>query len=69
MPRLLPRDEQWLRIEPMLHGKAGDRGRSGADYRLFVEEVLWMAKIGAPWRDLPRGCGAWIRSSDALRVG
>ena len=59
MPRLLLRDDQWLRIEPMLHGKVGDRGRSGADNRLFVEAVLWMARTGAPWRDLPSGFGSW----------
>ena len=59
MPRLLLRDDQWLRIEPMLHGKAGDHGHTGADNRLFVEAVLWMARTGAPWRDLPPEFGAW----------
>jgi transposase len=59
MPRVLLRDDQWLRIEPTLHGKAGDHGRSGADNRLFVEAVLWMARTGAPWRDLPVGFGPW----------
>jgi len=66
---LLIRDDQWLRIEPMLHGKAGDRGRTGADNRLFVEIVLWMARTGAPWRDLPANFGPWIQSSDAFRAG
>jgi transposase len=69
MPRLLLCDDQWLRIEPMLHGKAGDRGRSGADNRLFVEAVLWMARTGAPWRDLPLAFGPGIQCSDAFRVG
>ena len=59
MARLLLRDDQWRRIEPMLHGKAGDRGRTGADNRLFVEAVLWMARTGAPWRDLPGDFGPW----------
>ena len=59
MPRLLLRDDQWLRIEPMLQGKAGDRGRSGTDNRLFIESVLWMARTGAPWRDLPANFGPW----------
>ena len=59
MPRLLLRDDQWVRIEPLLQGKAGDRGRTGADNRLFVEAVLWMARTGAPWRDLPPAFGPW----------
>ena len=29
-------DTQWQRIEPMLPGKSGDPGRTGADNRLFV---------------------------------
>ena len=36
-------DVHWARIEPLLPGKKGDRGRSGADNRLFVvplERVL-----------------------------
>lgn len=33
------RDEQWKQIEAMLPGKKGDRGRSGADNRLFVDAV------------------------------
>jgi transposase len=53
------RDEQWKQIEAMLAGKEGDRGRSGADNRLFVEAVLWIARTGSPWRDLPSEFGRW----------
>ena len=59
MPRLLLRDDQRERVEPLLHGKEGDRGRTGADNRLFVGAVLWMARTGAPWRDLPPAFGPW----------
>jgi len=59
MLRLLLRDDQWVRIEPLLQGKAGDRGRTGADNRLFVEAVLWIARTGVPWRDLPPEFGPW----------
>ena len=59
MSRLVLKDEQWARIAPVLPGKAGDPGRTGADNRLFLEAVLWMARTGAPWRDLPAAFGAW----------
>lgn len=53
------RDEQWKRIDSMLPGKLGDRGRSAEDNRLFVEAVLWIARTGSPWRDLPSEFGLW----------
>ena len=53
------RDDQWKQIEAMLPGKVGDRGRSGADNRQFVEAVLWIARTGSPWRDLPAEFGRW----------
>lgn len=59
MPRLLLREYQRVGIEPLLRGKAADRGRTGADKRLFVEAVLWMARTGAPWGDLPPAFGPW----------
>jgi len=52
-------DAQWARIAPLLPGKPGDPGRSGADNRLFLEAVLWMARTGAPWRDLHARFGLW----------
>jgi len=52
-------DEQWERIEPLLPGRSGDPGRTGVDNRLFVNAVLWIAKTGAPWRDLPERFGPW----------
>lgn len=49
----------WRRIEPLLHGKDSDRGVAAKDNRLFVEAVLWIARTGAPWRDLPDEFGRW----------
>ena len=40
-------------------GKPSDPGRSGSDNRLFVEAVLWIARTGSPWRDLPKQFGKW----------
>jgi len=53
------RDDQWKRIAPLLPGKSSDPGRTAADNRLFVDGVLWIARTGAPWRDLPTRYGAW----------
>jgi transposase len=52
-------DEQWEKMEMLLPGKAGDRGVTAANNRLFIEAVLWIARTGAPWRDLPTEFGNW----------
>ena len=59
MDRLALSDAMWVRPAPVLPGKPGDPGRSAADNRLFMEAVLWMARAGAPWRDLPSSFGPW----------
>ena len=52
-------DDQYERIGPLLPGKSTDPGRTAADNRLFVEAVLWIARTGSPWRDLPPDFGPW----------
>ena len=52
-------DEQWKRVEGLLPGRPGSPGRRGDDNRLFLEAVLWIARTGAPWRDLPERFGDW----------
>jgi transposase len=52
-------DEQWECIEPRLPGREGARGVTAKDNRLFVNAVLYVAKTGIPWRDLPERFGNW----------
>ncbi|MFM0210023.1 IS5 family transposase [Paraburkholderia sediminicola] len=52
-------DDQYERIALLLPGKSTDPGRTAADNRLFVEAVLWIARTGSPWRDLPPDFGPW----------
>jgi len=59
MVRVVLRDDQFERLAALLPGKASDPGHTAADNRLFVEAVLWIARTGSPWRDLPRQFGAW----------
>jgi transposase len=51
-------DEQWQRLQPVLpHQKFGPRSKIGD--RHFVEAVLYRARTGIPWRDLPERFGPW----------
>lgn len=52
-------DEDWDRIKHLLPGRAGTPGVTAKDNRRFVDAVLWIAKTGAPWRDLPERFGPW----------
>lgn len=57
--RLILKDHQWERMAPLLPGKPSDPGRTAADSRLFMEAILWLARTGSPWRDLPGIFGNW----------
>src|SRR3954451_3569684 len=59
MDRLGLTEAQWTKMEPFGLGKPSDPGRTGGDNRSFLEAVLWIARTGAPWRDLPAAFGNW----------
>ena len=59
MIRTVLTDEQWHRVAPLLPGKATDPGATAKDNRRFLEGVSWIARTGAPWRDLPDVFGLW----------
>jgi transposase len=52
-------DSDWERIKDLLPGRPGQTGWLAGDNRLFIDAVLWIAKTGAPWRDLPERFGNW----------
>src|SRR5688572_3127221 len=51
-------DAQWKRIEPLLPRRPQGRHSARGD-RLFIDAVLFRAKTGMPWRDLPERFGPW----------
>ena len=59
MARRELRDDQWNKIKDLLPGKVSDPGRSAMDNRLFMDAILWIARTGAHWRELPEHFGAW----------
>ena len=52
-------DEEYQRIADLLPGRPEDLGFTARDNKLFLDAVLWIARTGAPWRDLPERFGPW----------
>lgn len=52
-------EAQWDAIKDRIPGKIGDPGRTGQDNRLFVNAVIYVARTGIPWIDLPERYGNW----------
>jgi transposase len=50
-------DEQWQRLQAVLPEPRGRR--SEFSNREFIDAVLYRAKTGIPWRDLPERFGPW----------
>src|SRR6202012_296354 len=57
------RNDQWERLKDLVPG--GRKGKRGprSDNRRFLNALLWMARSGARWRDLPKRLG----KSDAVK--
>jgi transposase len=53
------RDDQWERLKEFVPG--GRKGKRGprTDNRRFLNALLWMARSGARWRDLPEQFGSF----------
>ena len=56
-------ESEWDQIKDMLppeHPKEGKRGRPAkCDNRSAMNGILWIARGGAPWRELPERYGSW----------
>lgn len=52
-------DMDWERIKHLLPGQPGQHGGIALDNRRFINAILWIARTGAPWRDLPERLGNW----------
>jgi transposase len=51
-------DREWARLRPVLPPRTRT-GRPPKDDRLVLDALLWLARTGAPWRDLPERFGPW----------
>jgi len=54
------KDSEWERIKELLPlERTGKPGRPSGDNRTALNGILWIARSGAPWRDLPERYGSW----------
>lgn len=58
-------DTQWESLVAHWPQRRGPRSRAGD--RNFVDAVIWMARTGAPWRDLDPFFGSWKRIYNRFR--
>lgn len=67
-------DSEWERVKIHIPEKQpGTPGRPQKDTRSILNAVIWLARSGAPWRDLPERYGPWetvySRFQDWLKRG
>ncbi len=51
--------DEWAMIGPLLPAERGRGYRPAGDNRPYFEGMVWMARTGAQWRQLPDECGKW----------
>lgn len=59
MIRGLMSDEEWSFFAPFVVAMGGKSGRPPEDHRKVLDGIFWMARTGAPWRDLHEYFGKW----------
>jgi transposase len=52
-------DDEWGFFEPFVRERGPLRGRPPRDHRRTLDAIFWIARTGAPWRDLPEELGNW----------
>ncbi len=52
-------DEQWKRVKPILPPQRGRIGRPPNDHRIVLGGILWVARTGSSWREMPEEYGKW----------
>ena len=53
-------DKEWSFFEPfVVVSDSPQGGRSARSHRRLLDAIFWIARTGAPWRDLPAELGNW----------
>ena len=52
-------DEQWALVRPLLPPQSGEIGRPPNEHRAVLGGILWVARTGSSWREMPEEYGKW----------
>jgi transposase len=52
-------NEQWEILKPLLPPLKPHTGKPNHDHRQVGNDILWILRTGAPWRDLPERYRKW----------
>ncbi len=52
-------DGQWALVLPLLPPQRGGAGRPPNDHRVVLGGILWVARTGSSWREMPEEFGKW----------
>jgi hypothetical protein len=52
-------DEYWPCVARLLPPQKPQIGRPNKDHRMILSGMLWVARTGSSWRDLPARFGPW----------
>ncbi|WP_099913077.1 IS5 family transposase [Puniceibacterium antarcticum] len=59
LARDLMSDEEWMFFEHSILTVRAPNGRKPKNHRIVLDGIFWIARTGAPWRDLPEEFGKW----------
>jgi hypothetical protein len=55
-------DEQWVLLRSLLRPQRDRIGRPPNDHRMVLSGILWVARTGSSWREMPEEYGKWERA-------
>ncbi|RVT87403.1 IS5 family transposase [Rhodobacteraceae bacterium CCMM004] len=59
LARHLMSDDEWAFFDRFISALRAPNGRKPTNHRLVLDGIFWIARTGAPWRDLPEEFGKW----------
>jgi hypothetical protein len=61
-------DEQWAMVRPLLPPQSGGIGRPPNDHRAVLGGILWVARTGCSWREMPEDYGDFTTAFKRWRL-